>query len=74
MIKNINSEMLKEAMDICFEMEECYFTIPFNERLKIVFYIYNLLSEYRTISQNKVMQFKHTKSHDEHKNIAKAVA
>ncbi len=44
MIKKLNQHTLKETMNICFEMEELYFSLPFNERLKLVIYIYNLLS------------------------------
>ncbi|KWT78302.1 MAG: hypothetical protein H7843_08740 [Nitrospirota bacterium] len=42
MLKQLHQKILKEAMVVCLETEDLYFSHPLNERIKVVLYIYNL--------------------------------
>ncbi|MBF0318781.1 MAG: hypothetical protein HQL01_03100 [Nitrospirae bacterium] len=42
MLKKLHQRILKEAMVVCLETEDLYFSHPLKERMKVVLYIYNL--------------------------------
>ncbi|MBF0458431.1 MAG: hypothetical protein HQK99_11115 [Nitrospirae bacterium] len=42
MLKQLQQKILKEAMLVCLETEDLYFSHPLRERIKVVLYIYNL--------------------------------
>jgi hypothetical protein len=42
MLKRLHKRILKEAMLVCLETEDLYFSHPLKERIKVVLYIYNL--------------------------------
>ncbi|MCG6553568.1 MAG: hypothetical protein L7F77_14690 [Candidatus Magnetominusculus sp. LBB02] len=55
MLKQLQPKILKEAMLVCLETEELYFSHPLKERIKVVLYIYNLCNRCK-ISVLKMQQ------------------